>query len=197
MHFLDLRQNYFLTISISVSFTPTWVPSAVLDIWFSDFPLLNMLRKCFVYIQPRYSVYTSLFCFRLHFSFFLSLIWSSYMYQEDICLRLSEVTQLCPTLLNPMDCSPPGSSIHGIFQARILELVAISFSRGFSRPRDWTWFLQYGQMLYRLSHQEIELSLKILLAGSRRDSVVKNPPSNAEDMGLIPDPGRSHMLQSN
>ena len=39
------------------------------------------------------------------------------------------VTQLCPTLSNPMDCSPPGSSVHGIFQARILEWGAISFSR--------------------------------------------------------------------
>ena len=44
----------------------------------------------------------------------------------------SEVTQLCPTLCDPMDCSPPGSSIHGILQARILEWVAISFSRGSS-----------------------------------------------------------------
>ena len=49
------------------------------------------------------------------------------------------VTQLCPTLCNPMDCSPSGSSIYGIFQARILEWVAMSFSRGSSQPRDWTW----------------------------------------------------------
>ena len=48
----------------------------------------------------------------------------------------SEVTQSCPTLCDPMDCSLPGSSIHGIFQARVLEWVAISFSRGSSRPRD-------------------------------------------------------------
>ena len=40
----------------------------------------------------------------------------------------SEVAQLCPTLSNPMDCSPPGSSIHGIFQARVLEWGAIAFS---------------------------------------------------------------------
>ena len=40
----------------------------------------------------------------------------------------SEVTQLCPTLSDPMDCSPPGSSIHGIFQARALEWGAIAFS---------------------------------------------------------------------
>ena len=49
----------------------------------------------------------------------------------------SEVTQLCPTLCDPVDCSLPGSSIHGIFQARMLEWVAIAFSRRSSRPRDW------------------------------------------------------------
>ena len=46
------------------------------------------------------------------------------------------VAQSCPTLCNPMDCSPPGSSVHGILQARVLESVAISFSRGSSQPRD-------------------------------------------------------------
>ena len=40
----------------------------------------------------------------------------------------SEVTESCPTLSDPMDCSPPGSSIHGIFQARVLEWGAIAFS---------------------------------------------------------------------
>ena len=40
----------------------------------------------------------------------------------------SEVAQTCPTLSDPMDCSLPGSSIHGIFQARVLEWVAIAFS---------------------------------------------------------------------
>ena len=52
--------------------------------------------------------------------------------------RVSEVAQSCPTLWDPVDCSPPGSSVHGILQARILEWVAISFSRGSSWPRDWT-----------------------------------------------------------
>ena len=46
--------------------------------------------------------------------------------------------QLCLTLCDPMDCSPPGSSAHGIFQARTLECTAISFSRGSSQSRDWT-----------------------------------------------------------
>ena len=56
-----------------------------------------------------------------------------------ICKRsMCSVTQSCPTLCDPMDCSPPGSSVHEIFQARILEWVAISSSGGSSRPRDQT-----------------------------------------------------------
>ena len=50
----------------------------------------------------------------------------------------SEVAQSCPTLCDPVDCILPGSSVHGILQARILEWVAISFSRGSSPPRDKT-----------------------------------------------------------
>ena len=46
--------------------------------------------------------------------------------------------QSCPTLWDPMECNPPGPSVHGIFQTRILEWVAIPFSRGSSRPRDQT-----------------------------------------------------------
>ena len=49
------------------------------------------------------------------------------------------VSQLCPTLCYPMDCSPPASSVHGVLQARMLEWATIPFSRGTSRPRDQTW----------------------------------------------------------
>ena len=49
------------------------------------------------------------------------------------------VAQSCPTLWDPMDYSLPGSPVHGILQARILEWVAIPFSRGSSWPRDQTW----------------------------------------------------------
>ena len=55
-------------------------------------------------------------------------------------VKWSEVAQSCLTLWNPMDCSLPGSSIHGVFQAIILEWVATSFSRGSSQPRDRTQF---------------------------------------------------------
>ena len=51
----------------------------------------------------------------------------------------SELAQSCLTLCDPVDCNLPGSSVHGILQARILEWVAISFSRWSSWPRDWTW----------------------------------------------------------
>ena len=50
----------------------------------------------------------------------------------------SEVAQSCQTLCDPMDCSLPGSSVNGILQARVLEWIAISFSRGSSWPRDRT-----------------------------------------------------------
>ena len=65
------------------------------------------------------------------------------------------VTQLCPTRCEPMDCSPPGSSVHGIFQARIMEWVTISFSRGSSQPWDQTCvsccLQNCRQILYLLS----------------------------------------------
>ena len=50
----------------------------------------------------------------------------------------AQLVQSCLTLCDPMDYSPPGSSVHEIFQARILQWVSISFSRGSSQPRDWT-----------------------------------------------------------
>ena len=64
------------------------------------------------------------------------------------------VTQSCPTLCSPMDCSLLGSSVHGIFQIRILEWVAISFSRGPSQPRYqpyisclWHWWVYSLQLV--------------------------------------------------
>ena len=75
----------------------------------------------------------------------------------------SEVAQSCLTLCDPMDSSLPDSFVHGIFQARVLEWVAISFSRGSSQPRDRTLALQadtlpsepphWRQILYQLSHK--------------------------------------------
>ena len=67
----------------------------------------------------------------------------------------SEVAQPCATLCDPMDYSLPGSSVHGIFQAGVLEWVAISFSKGSSQPRDRTqvFCIAGRQTLYPLSYQ--------------------------------------------
>ena len=60
----------------------------------------------------------------------------------------TEVAQSFSTLLDPMDRSPPGSSVHGILQARTLEWVAISFSRGSSQPRDLIWISSTAGRLF-------------------------------------------------
>ena len=65
----------------------------------------------------------------LHFLFFMVRDDQNSLY---VCVHAKSL-QLCPTLCNPMDCSPPGSSIHGILQARTLEWVAVSFSNA------WKW----------------------------------------------------------
>ena len=78
--------------------------------------------------------------------------------------KWSEVAQSCPILYEPVDCSPPGSSIHGILQARILERVAISFSRGWigcyrpSNPGgEWTQRLWADSRSYRFEREFAEL----------------------------------------
>ena len=85
-----------------------------------SFYLLFMIRGLF---DSDSFIYSYIKC--LHKAFFVS--W-----------KKSEVTQLCLTLCDPMDCSLPGSSIPGILQAGILEWVAISFSKRSSQPSDQT-----------------------------------------------------------
>ena len=59
------------------------------------------------------------------------------VYQCQLCLSMCFVLS-CVQLCDPMDCNLPGSSVDGIYQARILEWIPISFSQGSSQPRDWT-----------------------------------------------------------
>ena len=61
-----------------------------------------------------------------------------------------EVAQSCPTLCDPVDCNLLGFSVHGLLQARILEWIGISFSRGSSRPRDRTWVSHIGGRRFNL-----------------------------------------------
>ena len=82
--------------------------------------------------------------------------------------RESEAAQSCPILCDPMGFSLPGSTVHGIFQARILEWVSISFFRRSSWPRDWT--------LYHLSHQG-SLLIRSVSSYKRTNLIMKAPPS--------------------
>ena len=107
--------------------------------WFSDWFLANRyLEKC--YSGENWQVQPIFNCklYRYH-------IFSDMVHKKAITSELylpqthgSEVTQSCLNICDPMDSSLPGSSVHGIFQARVLEWVAISFSRGSSQPKDWT-----------------------------------------------------------
>ena len=81
--------------------------------------------------------------------------WKRFLAFSCVCMHAKSLL-LCPTLCQPMDYSPPGSSVHGILQARILEWVAMPSSRGSSQPRDWTCVSYIScigrQVLYHLRH---------------------------------------------
>ena len=103
-----------------------------------------------------------------------------------LCESESEVTQSCPTLCDPMDCSPPGSSVHGIFQARALEWGAIAFS-----IRDYYQQLYANKMdnleemdkllekynFPKLNQEEIE-NLNRPITSMEIETVIKNLPVN-------------------
>ena len=106
--------------------------------------------------------------------------WSGLPFLSPMHKSESEVAQSCPTLSDPMDCSPPGSSVHGIFQARVLEWGAIPFSN------------------LRSLEIEIPCPLKARLWYSGNlyihnpgGSDGKESTCNARDLGLIPGSGRS------
>ena len=111
--FLKVKRNY-LKLSLIMHFT---LIQYIKNIVISKFKQCKVyLKKYFAFLVFSYEV------FRIYGYFTLTAL----------------VAQSYPTLCNPMDCSPPGSSVHEIFQAKILEWVAISFSRGSSQLRDRT-----------------------------------------------------------
>ena len=103
------------------------VPDPFTSLYFS----LAFGTGCLFYFQPNCCVLSIISPKSITF---LPLCYLRDKKQTCVC----SVGQLCPALCNLMDCSLPGSSVHGIFQARILEWVAIPFSRASSQPRDWT-----------------------------------------------------------
>ena len=107
-----LLPSPFISIHLTAGKIPVYLPG-LLGKW-------DTVLKCLEYEAGTYKP-------SVYLSSQLIVLWKSE----------SEVAQSCWTLWDPMDCSLPGSSVHGILQARILEWVAISFSRRSSQPRDW------------------------------------------------------------
>ena len=98
-----------------------------------------------------------LFChYRILCSLICKLSFSSFISVEV------KVAQLCLTVCDPMECSLPGSYVHGILQARILEWAAIPFSRGSSRLSSNPGLLHCRQIPYHLSHQGSPFFLTLL-----------------------------------
>jgi len=123
---LKLRKVKFVTVSIvspSICHGVMEQDAMILVLWMMSFKPAFSLPS-FTFIKKLFS-FSSLSSIRVVSSAYLKV--------------KIEVAQLCLTLHRPMDCSLPGSSAHEIFQARVLEWVAISFSRGSSWPRDQTW----------------------------------------------------------
>ena len=97
-------------------------------------------------------------------------------------VKWSEVAQSCLTLWGPVDCSLPGSSVHGILQARILEWVTISFYRESSRPRDQTRVSRivgrhFTVWATRESPYSCSVSLNFFLGGLLRRMYVSKIPN--------------------
>ena len=130
------------------------------------------------------------------------------------CMKVkseSESAQSCPTLSDPMDCSLPGSSIHGIFQARVLEWVAIAFSvQSLVMSKSAILCIQRTGIIFKLNESKMKgasyktmkqccfISAGLLLLPTLNNSVGfpgsshgKESTCNARDTGLIPGLGRS------
>ena len=166
-------------------FPPQWTLFSSLEYLEFSFSIFTCMlppgNYSFLYLQPSLtlllflSFYWSIVALRCCVSFCCTAMGISSMYAYIPSLSLKNwvefpvpysrfslltcsVVQSCPTLCDPLDCSPPGSSVHGIVQARILERVAISSSRGSSQFRDRTCLLN-------LLHRQVD-SLPLCHLGS-------------------------------
>ena len=137
-----------------------------------NFEILNSMKKWYSKL-----LYTS-----------VSLISSSTI---SLCIQMTcaqsscSVIRSCPTFCNPMDCSPPGSSVHGISQARVLEWVALSFFRGSSLLKDQTHIscitFTGKQIVYHYATQQID-DIMIINNCAIRIKHEKQPVSDQTDL---------------
>ena len=131
----------------------------------------------------------------------LHTIFKNTTYHNVLCL----VAQSCLTLCDPMNCSPPGSSVHGILQARILEWVAISSSRGSFRAKDWTHihFCTAGRFFttsitwetWCLCWTLLKANCSICSAWNDLPPASGEPECRCDPLGKIPEESRRPLLQ--
>ena len=98
---------------------------------------------------------------------------NSGMFRKLMCVHVC--AQLCPTLRPHKNCSLPGSSIHGVFEARILEWLAISFSKGFSLPRDQPHVFCISCIAGRFYHWEAQKQIRNLSVGTTQEENTSKP----------------------
>ena len=124
-----------LNWTINIQFKNMWY-FVTITLWFSLTKTETFLT---VGLSTDYQG-VSLLIFRFHLVvlFCISQYGEYRSYMPFVVLCAVKSLPSCPTLCDPMDCSPPGSSVHGILQARILEWVAVASCRGPSWPRDFT-----------------------------------------------------------
>ena len=112
--------------------SPTWLAEP----WASaDYKHCRLEAFCFITYAGRGLIFFNMFSNRNSYSYLVFTVRQS-LGQCHVCAKL---LQSCLTLCDSTDCSPPGFSVHRILQARILEWVAVSFSRGSSQPGDWSY----------------------------------------------------------
>ena len=127
------KKNYILIKRVGASLVAQSVnnPSAMQETWVQYLCWENSMEKGMVFSRQVFlpeESHRGAWCTTVHG---IAKYWKERK-------KESEVAQSCPSLCYHMDCSLPGSSVHGIFQARVLEWAAISLVREYSQPRDWT-----------------------------------------------------------
>ena len=139
--------SFLLPLSLKISFSlPTWI---WLDITTQRLPLFPIIKI------PRERFWTEMVK--------LTLAWRWRGWTKPSEVKWSEFARSCLTLCDPMNCRLPGSSVCGIFQARVLEWVVISFSRGSSWPRDRTRVSQIAGRCFTIWTTRKALSLPPIL----------------------------------
>ena len=124
-----------------------------------------------------------------HSPFYLCFQWVAE--KERFLCKISScysVVKSCPTLCNPVNCSPPGSSVHGILQARKLEWVVISFSRGPSQPRDWAWVSSFSCIGRWIVYQQGSPTTWLHCINNyalQADSLLSEPPGKPLSLGMV------------